>query len=711
MTFGDRFRVPSSNCGLALGLAGCCAVSFQPAAAQELAGTVVELPPLVVEGATLAKPNAKESSKTGKTTGDGAVPAATSPEMAETLQQPLSDNFTGNGSVNASVEGGVRADSIGTAVSVVTREEIQAQQSRHAVDVLRGLPGVSVSQQGGAGNVAVVRIRGAESNQTLVLIDGVEVNSGIDGVYDFANLASDDIARIEVLRGPQSGLYGSGALGGVINIVTNSGKGPARVVVEGEGGSFNTRGGRAGVSGGTDTAWGAFMVSSRHSDGFNISPEGGERDGSDLKTLSMKAGVRPFENLTVRGAFHASRLDTEYDDFSSNLPGFQRAIDAPFMSLNDMWSGRLDAELALFNDAWTQQVFVTRSNRDFNDQSFSVSQLIDEATTYGYKTTVRIGPKEGGPVRHYVTGLIERREETFEQPTSANFHAARDRLSYVGEVRGDYFGLLNLGASLRRDDNETFDDTTDWRVDGSFKVPSTPFRLHSSYGTGTKLPSFAELYGTFFRYTPNPDLRPERSKGWDVGVETTFLSGRGVVDVTYFNTNLTNEITEDFSAFPLIRSVNLNGESKRQGVEVSGRVQVLPGVLVGTAYTWLDARDDQDLRELRRPEHQARFDIDWRFAHDRARLNLGVIYNGQMEDLGFLAGPPFSQRVALNSYWLARLAGSYEVSPGLELFGRVENLLNQDYQEVFGYETAGVAAYAGVRLKLEAPVLAPASWK
>jgi vitamin B12 transporter len=637
MTFGDRFRVPSSNYGLALGLAGWCAVSFQPAAAQELAGTVVELPPLVVEGATRAKPKAKETSKTGKTTGDGAVPAATSPEMAEPLQQSLSDNFTGDGSVNTSVEGGVRADSIGTAVSVVTREEIQAQQSRHAVEVLRGLPAVSVSQQGGA-----------ESNQTLVPIDGVEVNSGIDGVYDFANLASDDIARIEVLRGPQSGLYGSGALGGVINIVTNSGKGPARVVVEGEGGSFNARGGRAGVSGGTDTAWGAFMVSSRHGNGFNISPQGGERDGGDLKTLSMKAGVRPSENLTVRGAFHASRLDTEYDDFSSNLPGFQRAIDAPFMSLNDMWSGRLDAELALFNDAWTQQVFVTRSNRDFNDQSFSVSQLIDEATTYGYKTTVRIGPKEGGPVRHYVTGLIERREETFEQPTSANFHAARDRLSYVGEVRGAYFGLFNLGASLRRDDNETFDDTTDWRIDGSFKVPSTPFRLHSSYGTGTKLPSFAELYGTFFRYTPNPDLRPERSKGWDVGVETTFLSGRGVVDVTYFNTNLTNEITEDFSVFPLIRSVNLNGESKLQGIEVSGRIQVLPGVLVGTAYTWRDARDDQDLRELRRPEHQARFDIDWRLAHDRARLNLGVIYNGQMEDLGFLAGPPFSQRVALN---------------------------------------------------------------
>ncbi len=693
----------------------------------------VELPPVIVEGGTLAKPkvnatrppavaesqstaakaktNKKAASTPNDAVGGAAVPASAPGAVSDAGGQQLATEPTGDSGVNAGVEGGVRADSIGTAVSVITGDEIQAQQARKAADALRGLPGVSVSQQGGAGNLAVVRLRGAESNHSLVLIDGVEVNSGIDGFYDFANLATDDIARIEVLRGPQSGLYGTGALGGVINIITDSGKGPARVLVEGQGGSFGTRGGRAGVSGGTDTAWGAFMVSSLQTEGFNIAPQGRELDGSELKTLSMKGGVRPFEKLTVRGMFRASRLETEYDDFSFNLPGYQRAIDAGFVSQNDMWSGRLDAELSLFDDVWTQQVFATRSKRDFNDQSFTVSQLIDDATTYGYKTTVHIGPKESGRVRHYATGLVEWREEAFDQPSAGNFHAERDRLSVVGEVRGEYFGLLNLGASLRRDDNDIFADTTDWRVDGSLKVRSTPFRLHASYGTGTKLPSFAELYGTFFRYTPNPDLQPERSKGWDAGVETTLLAGRAVVDVTYFNANLTNEITEDFSAFPLIRSINLAGESKRQGIEVAGRYRMLPGVLVGAAYTWLDARDDQGQKELRRPEHQARFDIDWRSADQRAHLNLAAIYNGDMQDLGFLSGPPFSRRVMLDAYWLVRLAGSCELMPGLELFGRVENLLDQDYQEVLGYETAGIAGYAGIRLKLEAPLLEPATWK
>lgn len=713
-----------------LGSAYLASVAVPHAFAQSAIEQEVQLPPVVVEGGSLAKPKVKSPSvkpvvddaasgaqKTSKATKKKPQPEANA-NAGQPSGSPISaaaGELVVDGDVeqfsNDGVDRGVRADSLGTAVSVVTRDQIIAEQARTGTDALRSLPGVSVSQQGGAGNVSVVRIRGAESNHTLVLIDGVQVNSGIDGFFDFANLATDDVERIEVLRGPQSGLYGSGALGGVVNIITQSGKGPARVVAEAEGGSFNTRGGRAGVSGGTDTAWGSFMVASRHTDGFNIAPEGRERDGSELKTLSMKGGVKPFENLTVRGSFRASRLETEYDDFSYNLPGYQRAVDAPFSAQNDLWSGRIDAELSLFDEAWTQVVYATRAKRDFNDISFTASQLIDESTTYGYKTTVRIGPKDGGPVRHFVTGLIEWRDEMFEQPTSANFHADRSRLSYVGEVRGEYFSILSLGASLRRDDNEIFEDTTDWRVDGSLKVPSTPFRLHASYGTGTKLPSFAELYGTFFRYTPNPNLQPERSKGWDAGIETTFLKGRAILDITYFKANLTNEITEDFSQFPLISSLNLDGESQRNGIEVAGRYQILPGVLLGAAYTWLDATDDKGLKELRRPEHQAKFDIDWRFANNRARLNLSAIYNGDMEDLGFLTGPPFSRRVVLDDYWLVRLAASYELTPGVEAFGRVENLLDQNYQEVLGYETAGLAAYAGLRFKLEAPVLQPAQWK
>ncbi|MGD9667978.1 MAG: TonB-dependent receptor [Hyphomicrobiaceae bacterium] len=753
----NRMRAfPMTRVVLVSGLGGACLASavVQSVHAQSVTAQAVQLPPVVVEGGTLVQPKVMPSPKKpaveeaagGAQKSKKSKTAKKKPQSAEDAiagQPPVAPASADVGEVtgagagpNAGVERGVLADTLGTAVSVVTREEIQASQSRAGADVLRGLPGVSVSQQGGVGNVAVVRMRGAESNHTLVLIDGVEVNSGIDGFYDFANLATDDIARIEVLRGPQSGLYGSGALGGVVNIITQSGKGPARVVAEAEGGSFNTRGGRAGVSGGTDTAWGAFMVASRHTDGFNIAPKGNERDGSELNTLSMKGGVKPIDGLTLSGSFRASRLETEYDGFDSvylpdGLPalGYVTAIDAPYFSNNEMWSGRIAADLSLFDDAWTHQLFATRASRDFFDHSLDFdtfmitdSKLIDETTTYGYKSTVRIGPKDGGPVRHFVTGLIEWRDETFDQPTSGNFHAERSRLSYVGEVRGEYFGIVGLGASLRRDDNEVFDDTTDWRVDGSLKVPSTPFRLHASYGTGTKLPSFAELYGKFSRYEANENLKPESSKGWDAGIETTLLNGRAIIDVTYFNADLTNEITEDFSAYPIIRPINLDGESSRQGIEVSGRVAVMKGFTVGVAYTWLDAKDDMGKQELRRPEHQARFDVDWQSADKRGRLNLSAIYNGSMPDYasavvgyGTYNGYPYgiysNETKYLDSYWLVRLAGSYEMAPGVEATARVENLLDQDYQETFGYETAGLAAYAGLRFKLEAPVLRPEPWK
>ncbi|MGD9785230.1 MAG: TonB-dependent receptor plug domain-containing protein [Hyphomicrobiaceae bacterium] len=704
----------------AAALAATC-VTAGPALAQQAPGTVA-LPPVVIEGAALAKPvvKAKPVAKPQSAVADDATPAsgtkkktkvksaASAPAAPGALPQEAgSIELEGEIQPSSSATRGVPRDEVGTATSVVTRQMLEAAQIRTAADALRALPGVSVSQQGGAGNISVVRIRGAESNHTLVIIDGVEVNPSTDGFYDFANLSADDIERIEVLRGPQSGLYGSGALGGVVNIVTRSGRGPLTLRAEGEAGSFDTKGGRVAVSGGTDTAWGSLTLSRRETGGFNIAPVGRERDGSTLSTLSAKAGFKPFEALTVSGSFRTSRLDGDRDDFNGIVGGYFVANDNLSTFDTRQWSGRLDAELSLFDGAWTQKIFATRAHRDAHDIDRGLfpsnTLLIDDRLTYGYTTTVRLD-SPGSAARHYVTGLIEKQDERFEQPDAGNFSAERGRLSFAGEVRGEYWNLVHLGATVRHDDNEVFDDATSWRLQGSARLPSSPFRLHASYGTGIKYPSFAELYGTFFRYTPNPNLRPETSRGWDVGVETTLWSGRAVIDVTWFKSNLRNEIVDDFSAFPLITSDNLAGTSRRQGLEVAGRVALLPGVTLGAAYTYLDAVDDQGLTEVRRPRHQGRFDIDWRSADRRAALNFSAVYNGKTIDNAFLIVPPFAERYVLDDYWLLRIAGSYELVPGVEMFGRVENLLDQDYQEVFGYETAGLAAYAGLRIRLETPL-------
>jgi vitamin B12 transporter len=206
-------------------------------------------------------------------------------------------------------------------------------------------------------------------------------------------------------------------------------------------------------------------------------------------------------------------------------------------------------------------------------------------------------------------------------------------------------------------------------------------------------------------------LTPETSLGWDAGVEATFFGGKAIVDVTYFNANLENEI--DFDFVPPVAACggvpfcfvpfNRAGESQREGIEVAGRALLMDGLSVGVAYTYLKATEFNGLEEVRRAPHSGRADINYAFDGGKGNINLAAVYNGEMQDVAFSALTFSSERVTLDEYWLVTAAASYKVAPGVELYGRVENLLDEDYQEIFGFETAGVAAYAGVRISYEEP--------
>jgi vitamin B12 transporter len=186
-------------------------------------------------------------------------------------------------------------------------------------------------------------------------------------------------------------------------------------------------------------------------------------------------------------------------------------------------------------------------------------------------------------------------------------------------------------------------------------------------------------------------------------VETTILSDRASVDVTYFDTELTNEIDFRQIAPNTLEPFNREGESTRRGIEVAARYLVGNGLTLGAAYTYLYAREDDGAEEIRRPPHSGRLDVNYAFDGGRGNVNVAAIYNGAMEDIASLdtITPPFSERVVLDSYWLVNVAASYEVSPGVALYGRIQNALDQDYQQVFGFETAGIAAYAGLRFTYE----------
>ncbi len=688
------------------------------AAAQEVAQAVsTELPPIVVEGTTLA-PDAATKSKKKTEAKSVPVPAEGGKVPAQTGVPPaeFSDATPAFDGGVEYVESGRLLQNQGTSVSVLTAEDLDRRQIRHAADALAALPGVSVSRSGGPQSVTSVRIRGAESNHTLVLIDGVEVNAA-DAAFDFSNLTADDIEQIEVLRGPQSALYSSGALGGVVNVRTKSGKGPLTVRVRGEIGTQNSQNGSLQVGGGNDQLHGIVTLAGYRTDGYNLSLSGDEDDGARFSNISLSGGVQVFPGLKIDASYRRSETDAERDDFdfiNIRPDGFEGLADTASEFNSVLEVGRVAATLETFDGKWVHQLAAGGTKTDLFDIGRGLSpgtgSFITERFNYSYRSTVTIDTPGNPDVTHYLTGLVDHQTESFDQDSRFTFGSTlvdvdQDRTGFAGELRGEYWRSLYLSAGVRHDKNDLFEDFTNWHTSGSYRIPDSAFRVHASAGSGVKYPSLLELFGEFgpTGFVGNPNLKPEESAGWDAGIETTLFGGRAIVDVTYFTQKLENEIFTVFS--PAYTVANRAGESEREGIEVTARMSVAPGLDVGAAYTYLRAREDTGLEEIRRPPHSGRLDVNYRFFNDRANINLAVAYKGDTFDENFnYFVPPFggTARLALDDYWLVTLAGSYEVAPGFQIYGRVENLLDEDYTEIIGIASAPLAAYVGVKLSYDA---------
>jgi vitamin B12 transporter len=702
-----RFRFCAVRLPISL-MIGTLALSAQaPATAQ------TQLPPLIVESSSRAvrppPPAAFDRSAAPPATGISQT-AASSAES--TTGVAAGDAGTDGDPITAPP--GTLLVNQGTAATVVTGQQLRDQQIRTPVEALRGLPGVTVGRTGGFGGLSQVRIRGAEGNQTLVLVDGIEINNPADGEFDFSNLVGgEEIERIEVLRGPQSGLYGSGAIGGVVNIVTRSGKGPLTLTTRAEAGSFRTRDAAAVLSGGNDRAWGLAGFQQRRTDGFNIARLGSERDGSQTSSSIIKGGFRPFDNLTIEGLLRHTGKRGQRDEENFFVPGVLiEQIDARSRFSSDLWVGALEAKLSLFGDAWVQSFRGER--RSITNDDLSVNPAFapfegferyrSNAEVWRYTSTFRLDTPGVPQVRHVLTGLAETRHEGFVQHTYDGIDHERRLASFAGELKGEYWNSLFLTGSVRRDDSDVFGDFTTWRTSASLKVPGTPLRLHASAGTGVKFPTLFEQFGRVpFFFTPNPNLRPETAKGWDAGVEVTLLGGRMVLDATWFETDLKDKIRGANGGSTV---VNLHGTSTREGLELSGKLMPFAGLTIGGSYTWLEAREPKGLAEVRRPRSSGRADVTYTFDRDRAKIGLAALYNGSVIDEALRTADPFifpltPERVVLKDYWLLSAMASYKLTPTMEIYGRAENLFDQRYQEVYGFQTPGLAIYGGVRVTLQ----------
>ena len=273
----------------------------------------------------------------------------------------------------------------------------------------------------------------------------------------------------------------------------------------------------------------------------------------------------------------------------------------------------------------------------------------------------------------------------------------------MGEYRLSLWDRLFVTGGVRFDKNNRFEDFTSPRVTAAYLHRETDTRVHGSWGRGVQTPTLTELFGFTGTFVGNPDLEPENSIGWDIGVEQAFLGNRVSGDVTYFNNRIKDFISSEFvPALGRNRPINLPGETKVQGIEVSLTATIIEDLTLLGAYTYTDSKDPEGAQLVRRPKHIASATLNYGFlpneqGRNRGNVNLDVRYNGDQKDFIFLSPTFQRERVTLDSYTVVNLAGSYEVVPGLQVVARVENLLNKDYEEVFGFAAPGIGAYGGLR--------------
>lgn len=680
-------------------LLAASALHAGPVSAQQ--GTV--LPPIVVQGGAIERPRVSQPKP-------AAAPAA------------ATDNTPSADVAGVTVDGadglaaGIPLREIGTSVTVVQGKDLERQQVRKAADAFRGLPGVSVAGTGSAGALTQIRIRGAEGKHTRVVVDGIEMNTTKDAEFDFSNLTTEDIERIEIIRGPMSGLYGSGALGGVINIVTKQPQGPLALSVRTEAGSYGTREVATRLAGGNDRAYISLTHQWRDIGGFNIAPKGSEIDGTWLRSFAFKAGARITETARLDLNLRHVQKTAQYDGFGDVTRPLSTADDSDNVLRERIVTGGGKLSWDSFDGQLTQEIKANRNENvtenltkpffGYNVGTTTRSLDTGTRTVIGYAATWRpaISPLYG---RHAFTGLTERTDETF-RPKSTDTSYGGDGIlrekaqqSFAGEWRGVFADRLSLVAGARADNNDSFQDFATWRAAASFDWRETGLRPHASIGTGVKLPGMYDQYGpNATNYRSNPNLRPETSTGGDIGLEWRVLGGLALFDVTYFKSDLVDKISLEGNDGGKYFPINKTGTSTREGVEVSSRFALGPMISLGLAYTYTDARQPNGEAEFRRAPHGGRADLRFAPLDGRATFNMAAVYNGRTPDVAFDSA--FKQQtVLLDPYVLLTLAGSYKVQPNVELFARVENALDQRYQEVFGYSTAGVAAYAGVKVTFD----------